>query len=115
MGFKCYSLESQHEDGEGSAAAPKESAGSAADAMENSFYRVQVDAPTGAVKSIFDKQLNHELVDSSSPYRFNQYLYVEGGGKPPTQIVYMRKSLALAELKITPSSGGRIVGLRKTP
>jgi alpha-mannosidase len=113
MGFKCYSLESQHDDG--SAAAPKESAGPAADAMENSFYRVQVDAATGAVKSIFDKQLNRELVDSSSPYRFNQYLYVEGGGKPPTQIVYMRKSLPLAELKITPSSGGRIVGLRKTP
>jgi alpha-mannosidase len=115
MGFKCYSLPSQHEDGGGSAPASKESAGSAADAMENSFYRVQVDAATGGVKSIFDKQLNRELVDTSSPYRFNQYLYVEGGGKAPTQIVYMRKSLPLAELKITPSSGGRIVGLRKTP
>jgi len=27
----------------------------------------------------------------------------------------MRKSLPLAELKITPSSGGRIIGLKKTP
>ena len=48
--------------------------------MENAYYRVQVDAATGAVKSIFDKQLNRELVDAASPYRFNQYVYVEGGG-----------------------------------
>ena len=54
-------------------------------------------------------------MDAASPYRFNQYVYVEGGGKSPTQIVYMRKSLPLAELKITPSWGGRIVGLKRTP
>ena len=82
---------------------------------ERMYYRVQVDAATGAVKSIFDKQLNRDLVDADSPYRFNQYLYVEGGGKPATQIVYMRKSLPLAQLKVTPSNGGRIVGLKKTP
>ena len=51
-------------------------------------------------------------MDRNSPYRFNQYLYVEGGGTPATQIVYMRKSLPLAQLKVTPSSGGRIVGLK---
>jgi hypothetical protein len=83
--------------------------------IENSFYRIQVDAATGAVKSILDKQLNRELVDAGSPYRFNQYLYVEGGGKEETQIVHMRQSLPIAQLTITPSSGGRIAGWRKTP
>ncbi len=115
MGFKCYSLVGQHEAGEGIAAAGQEANAPASDTMENTYYRVQVDAATGAVKSIFDKQLNRELVDAASPYRFNQYVYVEGGGKSPTQIVYMRKSLPLAQLKVTPSTGGQIRGLRKTP
>ena len=112
MGFKCYAL--QHE-ASGTAANVPQAGGAAGDNMENEYYRVQVDATSGAVKSILDKQLNRELVDSASPYRFNQYVYVEGGGKTPTQIVYMRKSLPLAELKVTPSSGGHIVGLKKTP
>ena len=114
MGFKCYSLEVRHgESGMPPAVAAKEAGKSARDTVENAYYRVQVDVASGAVKSIFDKQLNRELVDSSSPYRFNQYVYVEGGGQ--TQIVYMRKSLPYAQLKITPSANGRIVGLKKTP
>ncbi len=114
MGFKCYALVEPQDAPSPDAKVDVEKL-TANDVMENSFYRVQVDAASGAVKSIFDKQLNRELVDAASPYRFNQYVYVEGGGKPSTQIVYMRKSLPLAELKITPSAGGHIVGLKKTP
>lgn len=115
MGFKCYSIVVQHEADGGAATAKQEAIAPVSDTMENAYYRVQVDAMTGALKSIVDKQLNRELVDAASPYRFNQYVCVEGGGKSPTQIVYMRKSLPLAELKITPSADGRIVGIRKTP
>ena len=52
--------------------------------MENPYYRVVLDAESGAVKSIFDKELNKELVNTSSPYRFNQYLYVTGADNAPT-------------------------------
>ncbi|HTZ47018.1 MAG TPA: polysaccharide lyase family protein [Verrucomicrobiae bacterium] len=114
MGYRGYELETKRGEAE-SAATAKPATQTYGDTMENACYRVQVDAASGAVRSIFDKQLNRELVDAGSPYRFNQYLYVEGGGKPPTQIVYMRKSLPLAQLKITASSGGRIVGLKRTP
>lgn len=114
MGFKCYSLESRHGVNEVSGPAAERPADATDAVMENAFYRVEAEASTGAVKSIFDKQLNRELVDGSSPHRFDQYLYVEGGGKQPSQIVYMRRSLPLAELKITPSSSGRILGLKKT-
>ena len=114
LGFKCYSLQEGHE-----SQTSEENLGKQAqqlpDSMENAFYRVQVDAGTGAVKSILDKQLNRELVDAGSPYRFNQYLYVEGGGEQETQIVHMRQSLPIAKLTVTPSSGGRIVGWRRTP
>jgi hypothetical protein len=115
MGFKCYSLKDGHDGKASGENTAKEAPQQLPDMIENSFYRIQVDAATGAVKSILDKQLNRELVDAGSPYRFNQYLYVEGGGKEETQIVHMRQSLPIAQLTITPSSGGRIAGWRKTP
>jgi hypothetical protein len=43
--------------------------------LENRFYRVQFGAATGAITSIFDKQLNVELVDQDAPHKFNEYLY----------------------------------------
>ena len=43
--------------------------------LENRFYRIQFDSKTGAITSIQDKDLNQELVDSSAPQRFNEYLY----------------------------------------
>ena len=115
MGFKCYSLEIHHGDTVDPPVAPNTATESPSDVIENQYYRVQLDASSGAIKSIFDKQLNRDLVDSASPYRFNQYLYVQGGGPQQTQIVYMRKSLPLAQLTVTPSSGGQIVSLKKTP
>ena len=43
--------------------------------LENAFYRIQFDAATGAITSIWDKQLHTELVDQAAPYKFNEYLY----------------------------------------
>jgi hypothetical protein len=43
--------------------------------LENRFYRVAFDRASGAITSIRDKELQLELVDSSAPYRFNEYLY----------------------------------------
>jgi hypothetical protein len=44
-------------------------------AIENEFYRIQIDDGTGAISSILDKRRNLELVDQTSEYKFNQYLY----------------------------------------
>ena len=46
--------------------------------IENAYYRVVLDPASGAVRGIFDKELNRELVDASSPYRFNQYVLATG-------------------------------------
>jgi hypothetical protein len=43
--------------------------------LENRFYRVQFSPTTGAITSIFDKELNVELVDQAAPHKFNEYLY----------------------------------------
>jgi alpha-mannosidase len=114
MGFKCYSLVAQSSSTKPSPTGTKQSA-PVTDTMENAYYRVQVDPASGAVKSILDKDANRELVDFRSPYKFNQYVYVQGGGNGPTQIVYMRKSLPFAKLKVTPASEGQIVGVKMTP
>lgn len=43
--------------------------------LENEFYRVRLDPVTGGVSSIFDKQLNRELVDQKATEKVNQYIY----------------------------------------
>jgi hypothetical protein len=85
------------------------------DTIENDFYRVRLDAESGSVKSIFDKQLQRELVDSSSPYRFGQYVYVTGGDQFPNQLLTYRKTSPVAQLEVHKATAGRVVALEKTP
>jgi hypothetical protein len=42
--------------------------------IENRFYRLRLDEHTGAVVSIFDKELRQELVDPSAAHQLNQLL-----------------------------------------
>ena len=81
--------------------------------VENSFYRVTVDPESGAVKSIYDKQLQRDIVDSGSPYRFGQYLYVTGGDGD-TQMVNPFPALPPGQLTVHPSSHGKVLGV-ETP
>ncbi|HVF66948.1 MAG TPA: glycoside hydrolase family 38 C-terminal domain-containing protein [Pyrinomonadaceae bacterium] len=85
------------------------------DTIENDFYRVRLDAGSGAIASVYDKQLGRELVDESSPYRFGQYVYVTGGDAFPNQMLTYRKTSPVAELQIHKGADGRIVSVRKTP
>ena len=40
--------------------------------LENRFYKVTVDARTGAIESIYDKELSREIVDKSASHKLNQ-------------------------------------------
>ena len=86
-----------------------------ADTIENNFYRITLDPASGAIKSIYDKQLGRELVDASSQYRFGQYVYVTGGDGFPNQLLTYRKTSPVARLETHASAGGRIVSVEKTP
>jgi len=110
LGYRCYEAVGRHEH---EAGRPPESVSPASNLIENDYYRIEVDPAAGAVKSVYDKQLGRELVDSSSPYRLNQYVYVSGGDGE-TQLVYLRKSLPLADLTVSTSSGGQVTRLQKT-
>ena len=73
-----------------------------------------LDAESGAIKSIFDKELNKELVNASSPYRFNQYLYVTGADKSePALRIQLRR--ARSGFTIHGAGSGRLVSVTHQP
>ncbi len=107
VGYKCFSI-SYGQNGPPAPAPTNDSV------VENSFYRVTLDPESGAVKSIFDKQLQREIVDSASPYRFGQYLYVTGGDGD-TQMVNPFPALPPGKLTVHPSSHGKLLGVETLP
>ena len=80
VGYKVYHLRDSKETLEPAATTQSTT-------LESPYYRVTLDPATGAVRSIYDKQLQRELVDEKSPYRFGQYLYVTGGDKAPNTLL----------------------------
>ncbi len=84
-------------------------------ALESPYYRVTLDPASGAVRSIYDKQLQHELVDRQSPYRFGQYLYVTGGDKTPNTLLQYSRVFPKAKLDIHPANSGRLLSVIRTP
>lgn len=85
--------------------------------LESPFYKIKLDPASGALSSVYDKQLQKELVDTKSPYRFGQYVYVTGGDgggdKKLNGLLQYRK--VKPELQLHLAQKGRIVGVRKTP
>ncbi|MBK8946895.1 MAG: glycosyl hydrolase family 38 [Ignavibacteriae bacterium] len=45
--------------------------------FENQFYKIVLDTEIGAVKSIFDKEMNTELIDQNSDWKLGQFIYEE--------------------------------------
>ena len=83
--------------------------------IENKFYRVVLDADSGAIKSIFDKELNKELLNTSSPYRFNQCLYVTGADKTPNRALEYSPAVPLPDFTIHGAGSGRLVSVTHQP
>lgn len=110
VGYKCYAVS----DGRGEAGTVASSGPARESVVENDFYRVTLDPGSGAVASIYDKELKREIVDSHSPYKFNQYLYVTGGDGQ-TQLIRPVKVWPVAELAVHPATGGDIQRVTKTP
>jgi hypothetical protein len=111
-GYKCFQV--QATTGAGPAAGEVDGN----PVIENRYYRITVDAAHGAVRSIYDKELQKEIVDTHSPYGFGQYLYVTGGdpkGDGQNRMIHSNMTLPAAELEIHPASDGQYLGAEKTP
>ena len=69
-----------------SSAVPAAGGEESGDTLDNRFYTITFDKATGAVRSIYDKELKRELVDSST-YGLNSYLYAFGGENEGSSIL----------------------------
>ncbi len=113
VGYKLYALLPAA----GSRSPEKRACGSSSSGqpcvVENAFYRLTLDPRRAAVTSLWDKQLQVELVDSRAALALNQFLYVSGGGSAEgrgrgpeaTQIVHFNQSLPYARLEGTGATG----------
>jgi hypothetical protein len=113
VGYKVYSL-NPHANVETEKSVPTEVA--SITTFENRFYRVTVDPSVGAISSIWDKELQRELVDEKSPYRFGAYVYVQGADDMPNNSLYRYGvSLKPPALSVTPARSGKIVSSVRAP
>lgn len=106
-GYKVYHL------GHGPTLQSSPAEQTASNVVENRFYRITLDAEHAAIKSIYDKQLERELVDSSSPYLANEYLFVSGGEQ--SRLLHPFHWLPEPQLVIHPAERGVLIGIEKTP
>ena len=84
--------------------------------LESPYYRVELDPATGAVRSIYDKQLQTRTGEPESPYRFGQYLYVTGGDKAPNSIAAISRTCRRnRNCRSMPAHDGRLVSVKRTP
>jgi alpha-mannosidase len=93
--------------------------------IESRYYRVTVDPERGGIASIYDKTLGVELVDESSPYALDQYVYA-GYGHDGEDLIQQRvaknssllqisPALPVADLKISTAQRGSVKTVEKTP
>jgi alpha-mannosidase len=69
LGYKVYRIRR----GQG-LRPPYPSSVPAAEIVENSWYRLAIDAKTGAIVSLLDKELNRELIDTQCPWQLGQFI-----------------------------------------
>ncbi|HTS70161.1 MAG TPA: polysaccharide lyase family protein [Terriglobia bacterium] len=108
VGYKAYAMKPTDQQ-------PPAPQTTTATTAENRFYRVVFDGESGAVRSIFDKELDKELVNISGPYRFDQYLYVTGADRAPNRVLQYSSATPTPELTIHPAVRGHLVSLIQEP
>jgi hypothetical protein len=81
--------------------------------LESPYYKIELDALSGAVRSVYDKELRRELVDRHSPYRLGQYLYVTDTNPANNQhATWYRGKL---DLQVHPAHNGKLLSIARTP
>jgi alpha-mannosidase len=108
VGYKVYELRAAQTE-------PLGSRGTTSTTIDSRFYRLELDPASGSIRSIYDKELNKQLVDTQSPWRFGQYLYVTGGDEEPNSILQYRAVSPKPELHPHAASDGRLLSVEETP
>ena len=61
--------------------------------LENRFFKVALNPQTGAIESIYDKELSREIVDKDAPHKLNQLIarWVKSGEEESPEKVEIRR------------------------
>ena len=88
VGYKTYRLQTKEK-----AARFSSSVVVGESSLENRFFKVTLDSQTGAIESIYDKELSRELVDKKAPHKLNQFVakWVQSGKEESPQKAKIRK------------------------
>ncbi|MHC4110824.1 MAG: glycoside hydrolase family 38 N-terminal domain-containing protein [Planctomycetota bacterium] len=88
IGHKTYRLQTKEK-----AAGFSSSVVVGENSMENRFFKVTLNSQTGAVESIYDKELSRELVDKQAPHKLNQFVarWVQTGKEESPKKAKIRK------------------------
>lgn len=70
MGYKTYQIRVEQEN-----ASPTPQLSLIGDTIENNYYRIVIDHHSGSIKSLFDKELDVEMIDSESPWMLGAFVY----------------------------------------
>jgi alpha-mannosidase len=108
VGYKSYALRPRRSDN------PKPIP-SVTSVLENKYYRVVLDPQTGTIKSIFDKDLKRDLVDHSSAFAFNQYVYVTGADKEPNRLTRYGEILPVPQMQPHQAEQGHLLSVTQMP
>jgi alpha-mannosidase len=65
LGYKALKIEVTGQE-------PAADAGSEVEILENKFYKIAINKATGAISSLYDKELNQELADGQNPWNIGQ-------------------------------------------
>jgi alpha-mannosidase len=86
----------------------------ASDTIDTRFYTLRIDPTAGAIRSLYDKVLHRELVDTHSPFRFGAYVYTTGADDMPHNSLYrFGTELPAPKLHPIPASHGRVVSITR--
>ena len=118
LGYRCYGIVA-------SGAAAKAQNTESTHTIESPHYRLVVDPDRGGIASIYDKTLGKELVDATSPYALDQYVYA-GYGHERESLIQQRDrwnssllqispALPQPELVISTARHGTVTAVEKTP
>ncbi len=92
MGYKSYRIE-------------KKPVTSSDAPTENPYYNIKIDPATGAITSLFDKQLRRELVDQKSPWQLAQLVYEQVADRSKFTAEFFKRS-TLRNVRVEPGAVG---------
>ncbi len=72
--------------------------------LENAYYKITIDKTSGAISSLFDKDLKQELVDSQNPWKLGQLVHET----LPDRDKMTPSHSAVSNIKIEPGTDGPV-------